>query len=142
MGDSMSEFQVAEKLFHACESLQGWAGCKDFVAEGAPFSSQCEPLEGIDTIEDYTEWMAGLGQGPLAGCSYVINGSAYDEENKMALFFATITGSHVGEGGPVPPTGQETRSTYVYAMTMDGGKVVRMEKVWNASWTLRELGWA
>ncbi len=74
--------------------------------------------------------------------SYEIHGSSYDEANKMAIFYATITGTHVGEGGPVPPTNKQTVTDYVYALTMnDEGKVAKMYKVWNAPWTLKELGW-
>ena len=61
----------------------------------------------------------------------------------MAVFFATITGSDNGEGGPVPPTGKETQTDYVYAWKMNADdKVEAMTKVWNVSWTLRDLGWA
>ena len=67
-GSKMSAFETATKFFHACESLQGWEGCKDYVADGAEFSAQCEPLVDIHTVEDYCEWMAGLGKGPLKGC--------------------------------------------------------------------------
>ena len=38
----MSEFELATNFFHACESLKGWEGCKDYVAEGATFSAQCD----------------------------------------------------------------------------------------------------
>jgi hypothetical protein len=139
----MSEFENATKFFHACESLEGWDGCKEYVADGATFTAQCEALEGVDTVEAYCEWMKGLGLGPLKGCSYEINGSSYDEANKMAIFYATITGSHVGDGGPVPPTNKETVTDYVYATTMnDDGKVTKMFKVWNVTWSLKELGWA
>jgi len=138
----MSAFETATKFFHACESLEGWDGCKQFVADGASFAGQCEPLVDIHTVEAYSEWMKGLGEGPLKGCVYEIHGSSYDEANKMAIFYATLTGSHVGEGGPVPPTNKEAVADYVYALRMnDDGKVVNMYKVWNAPWTLAELGW-
>ena len=138
----MSAFDTATEFFHACETLQGWEGCKDYVADGAAFSAQCEPLVDIHTVKEYCEWMAGLGKGPLKGCVYEINGSAYDEAKNVAIFYATLTGTHVGEGGPVPPTNKKTVADYVYALTMNGdGKVAKMSKVWNASWTLKELGW-
>lgn len=139
----MNAFDTATRFFNACESLEGWPGCREFVAPGATFTAQCEPLAGIDTVEAYCDWMAGLGHGPLKGCSYRINASAYDEANRAALFFGTVTGRHVGEGGPVPPTLKETHADYVYILTMNAdGKVAKMHKVWNAPWTLRELGWA
>jgi hypothetical protein len=140
--DPMNSFEVATRFFHACESLEGWAGCEQYVAEGAGFSAQSEPLVDVSTVEGYCEWMAGLGAGPLAGCSYDLHASAWDEENQTALFFATFNGKHVGEGGPVPATQQETHSHYVYVLQMNGdGKVARMCKVWNAPWAMTELGW-
>ena len=139
----MSKFETAAKYFHACESLQGWWGCKGYVAGGARFSAQSEPLIDIGTIEEYCEWMAGLGRGPLKGCSYELHCSAYDEANRSAIFFATFRGTHEGEGGPVEPTQQQTNSEYVYVVGMnEKGKVANMCKIWNAPWALAELGWA
>jgi len=139
----MSEFDTATKFFHACETLQGWDGCKEFVAPGATFHAQSEPLTGIHSVEAYCEWMAGIGNGPLKGCSYKLHSAAYDEANKTATFVATFTAAHVGDGGPVPPTRKETNTDYVYSLTMnDQAKVAKMRKVWNAGWALRELGWA
>ncbi len=49
---------------------------------------------------------------------------------KTATFFATFTGSHVGEEGPVPPTHKTTNTHYVYVLTMNGDdKIARMCKV-------------
>ena len=138
----MSAFENATRFFHACESLEGWEGCKQYVASDASFAAQCEPLVDIGTVEAYTNWMAGLGSGPLAGCSYDLHTSSYDEANKTATFFATFAGKHVGEGGPVPPTDKETNEHYVYVLAMDDeGHVEKMTKIWNAPWTLKELGW-
>ena len=76
------------------------------------------------------------------GSSYEINASAYDNGKKTALFFATFTGTHSGDGGPIPPTNKTTNSQYVYALKMnDEGKIESMTKIWNSSWALRELGW-
>ncbi len=138
----MLAFENATEFFHACESLKGWDGCKQYVAPNASFSAQCEPLVEVDTVEAYTTWMAGLGSTTLAGCSYDLHSSSYDEANKTAIFFATLTGKHVGEGGPVPPTNKETRTHYVYVLSMnDEGQVEKMTKIWNAPWALKELGW-
>ena len=138
----MTAFETATQFFHACEGLQGWEGCKDFVADNASFTSQADPLVGVNTVEGYCEWMAGLGLGPLEGCSYDLHNAAWDEGAQTALFFATFNGNHSGEGGPVAATGQDTHSHYVYALTMDdSGKVCSMTKIWNAHWALQELGW-
>jgi hypothetical protein len=113
-----------------------------YVVPGAPFAAQCEPLVDVKSVEAYTEWMAAVGKNTLEGCSYDLRASAYDEGNRSAIFFATFTGTHVGEGGPVPPTHKQTVTDYVYVLTMNGdGRVAKMVKVWNAPWTLKELGW-
>ena len=138
----MSAFDNATSFFHACESLKGWDGCKQYVTADAPFSAQSEPLVDVKTVQGYADWMKGFGTTTAKGCSYDLHGRAYDEKSKTALFFATFTGSHVGEGGPVPPTHKTTNSHYVYVLTMNGDdKVARMTKVWNAPWAMKELGW-
>ena len=139
----MTAFENAKKFIEACDGNLGWEGCKSYVVDGAPFVAQAQALAEVETVEAYCEWMKGLGEGPLKGCVYEINGSAYDEANKMAIYYATITGTHVGDGGPVPPTNKQTKTDYVCALTMnDEGKVAKMEKVWNDVWALKELGWA
>lgn len=138
----MTTFEIAEKFFHACESLEGWEGCKRYVADGAPFTGQCEPLVDIDSVEGYCEWMKGFGSVTAKGCSYDVHSAAWDENQSSAIFFATFHGTHVGEGGPVPPTNQTTASHYVYVVTMNSaGKVASLTKIWNAPWAMRELGW-
>ena len=138
----MTNFEKAEKFFHACESVKGWDACKDLVAEGATFGGQCEPLAEIKTVKEYVEWMAGLGTVTAPGCSYKLHSASYDEANKTALFFATYTLTHTGDGGPVPATNKTANADYVYAITMnENGKIAAITKIWNASWTLRELGW-
>jgi ketosteroid isomerase-like protein len=46
----------------------------------------------------------------------------------------------LGEGGPCPPTGKSTRADYVYVMEFRGERIHYMTKIWNAVWTMRELG--
>jgi len=139
----MSAFENAKSFFEACETGGGWSACREFVAPGAGFEAQSEPLVDISTVEAYCEWMAGLANSIAPGCSYDLHAEAFDEDSNTALFFATFNGRHTGEGGPVPPTNKETNAHYVYALEMnEEGKIKKMTKVWNAPWTMRELGWA
>ena len=115
----MSAFENAIGFFHACESLKGWDGCQQYVADGASFNAHCEPLVDIDTVQGYAEWMEGLGTAVLLGCSYELHAQSFDNASRTALFFATFTGKHTGDAGPVPATGQQTVVHYVYALTMD-----------------------
>lgn len=138
----MTAFENAKEFFNACEASSGWAGCKQYVAIVAPFIAQSEPLSEIDTVEAYCESMAAFGNVTAPGATYDLHTCSYDEETRMAVFFATYHAKHTGEGGPVPPTQKETHSHYVYVLTMNAdNKVERMVKIWNAPWAMRELGW-
>ncbi len=138
----MNLYEIAEKFFHNCESLKGWDACKEYVSENAIFSAQSEPLTEIKTVKGYVDWLYGFGTITTPGNKYDLHVSAYDEANKSAIFFATFTGTHTGDGGPIAPTNKTTNTHYVYVLKMnDAGKVVSMTKIWNASWALRELGW-
>jgi len=138
----MSAFDNARKFFEACEAPEGWAGCAPYVADGASFVAQSEPIADIDTVQDYCEWMKGFGTVTVPGASYDVHSASYDDANRTAIFFATFHATHSGEGGPVPPTSKSTDSHYVYALQMNADdKVAHMDKIWNAPWAMRELGW-
>ena len=138
----MNSFKNAEAFFHNCESGKGWEACKSYVADNAKFIAQSEPLIEVKDVKTYVEWMAGLVTITMPSCSYELHTSAYDEANKTAIFYATFTGTHSGEGGPIPPTNKTTKSHYVYVLKMnDEDKIEGMTKIWNSSWALRELGW-
>ena len=139
----MSAFENAKKFFAACEAPEGWAGCAPYCADGATLRAQSEPIADMNSLAAYAEWMKGFGTVTAPGASYTLHASAWDEENRTALFFATYHATHSGEGGPIPATGKSTNSDYVYAVTMgDDDKVTHVTKTWNAPWALRELGWA
>jgi len=138
----MTKMDVATRFFHACEGLEGGAGCAAYVADGATFEAQSEPIAEIRTVLDYCDWMQAVGKGPLAGCHYDLVASSFDEEKNTALFYGVFYATHNGEGGPVEPTSKSTASHYVYVITLnEDNKVSHMVKVWNAPWALGELGW-
>ena len=59
------------------------------------------------------------------------------------MFFGTYHLKHTKDGGPVPPTEKEAHASYVYCLKMNADdRVEKMIKIWNAPWTLKELGWA
>ncbi len=138
----MSGFENASKFFHACESVKGWDDCAGYVVDNASFSAQSEPLVDMKTVEEYVNWMTVFCVTIAPGGSYELHSSAYDDATRTAVFFATYTLSHTGDGGPVPPTHKETNTHYVYILTMnEDDKIKRMQKVWNAPWAMKELGW-
>lgn len=138
----MTAFENAKRFFDACEAPTGWEGCKEYVADGASFVAQSEPLADVDTVAAYCDWMAGFGTVTAPGATYELHTCSFDEGNRTATFFATYHAKHTGDGGPVPPTNKETHSHYVYVLEMnDDDKVEKMVKIWNAPWAMRELGW-
>ncbi len=138
----MSASKNARLFFEACEQPLGWEGCSAYVADGATFSGQCEPLADIRSVADYCEWMKDFATITAPGATYTLHAEAFDEQRRTAVFFATFHATHSGDGGPVPPTNKSTDTDYVYVLTMnDDNKVAAMTKIWNAPWAMKELGW-
>lgn len=131
---------VARAFLDACETGKGWNACKEHCHDAATFSAQAEALSGVETVQAYTEWMKGLF-GPIPDGRYELKAFATDSERNCVVAFAVFSGTHTGEGGPVPPTGKSVAVEYVYAMQFDAGKIRHMTKVWNDVWTMQRLGW-
>ena len=137
----MSRFEAAKAFFEACETGQGWDGCKAFCHDGATFSCQADALADTKTLADYAEWMKGL-LTPVPDGRYVIKAFAFDEVHGTAVAAAEFHGTQTGEGGPVPPTGKSVVSDYAYVMHFDDDKISHMTKIWNDVHARRALGWA
>jgi predicted ester cyclase len=132
---------IAKRFFEACEAGTGWEGCRAYCTPAASFAAQAEPLAGFTTLQEYTEWMKGL-LTVLPDGSYVVKSFATDGDRNSVCAYGVFSGTHNGQGGPVPPTGKRTNTDYVYVMEFDGDKIRHMTKIWNAGWAVKELGWA
>ena len=136
----MTNKKIALDFFKECEEGKGWAGCQEYCAPNATFSCQAEPLEGMDTLEAYTNWMQDLYEYmPNAG--YETKSISTNEDVSHISFYAVFTGTHTHEGGPVPPTGKSVRTDYVYVMELSGGKISHLTKIWNSAIAFKQLGW-
>ena len=124
--------ETALAFFDACETGKGWEGCQAYCSPDATFSAQCEALDGITTLQAYTDWAKGL-LGILPDGSYQIKSFATDNERHSVAAYGIFTGTHTGEGGPVPPTGKTASADYVYVMQFTGDKITHMTKIWH-SW--------
>jgi predicted ester cyclase len=133
--------QTARAFFDACETGQGWAGCSAYCQPDASFAAQADPLADLQTLQQYAEWMKGLLMLVPDG-SYAVQSFATDHERNNVCAYAVFSGTHSGEGGPMPPTGKSTSSDYVYVMEFEDGKISHMTKIWNAGWAMKELGWS
>lgn len=139
MSNSME--QTARTFFKACEDGKGWEVCAQYCHPGASFSAQAEPLAGVTTLEGYVEWAKGL-YTLMPDASYELKACGVDNERNAVLFSSVFSGTHTGEGGPVPPTGKSTKTDYVYVMTFEGDKIRHMTKIWHAGLAMKDLGWA
>jgi predicted ester cyclase len=138
---SMSAMRdVAAKFFDACETGGGWEACREYCHPGATFSAQAGALAEVDTLESYTEWMKGLF-GPVPDGSYELRSFSVDEERGNVSAYAVFSGTHTGEGGPVPPTGKSVAADYVYVMDFEGDQISHMTKIWNDGFSLAQMGW-
>ena len=133
--------EVARAFFDACETGRGWEVCGRFCTPDASFSAQAEPLEDVHTLEQYTDWMKGLLTIVPDGLAE-LKSFALDEERNNVTAYGVFSGTHTGDGGPVPPTGRSATADYVYVMDFEGDRIRHMTKIWNAGITLRQLGWA
>jgi hypothetical protein len=133
--------EVAQGFFDACETGKGWEGCRQFCTPDATFSAQAEPLEDVHTLEQYTDWMKGL-LALLSDAGYELKSFAADQDRGTVMAFAVFHGTHTGDGGPVPPTGNRAEVDYVYVMELQGDRIHHMTKIWNSGITLKQLGWA
>ena len=132
---------IAHDFFAACESGKGWEGCQQYCTPDATFSAQAEPLMGVETLQQYADWMKGLMMIMPDG-RYDVKSFATDDERKNVSAYAVFLGTHTGQGGPCAPTGKSVKSDYVYVMQFHGDKIRHMTKIWNAGWAMKELGWA
>ncbi len=131
---------IAAQFFDACETGGGWDACASFCHQDATFSAQAAALADVDTLEGYTEWMKGF-LTPVPDGHYELRSFAVDHERQNVSAYGVFRGTHTGEGGPVPPTGNSIEADYVYVMQFDGDKIRHMTKIWNDGFSLQQLGW-
>ena len=131
--------ETAKAFFEACEEGKGWEGRSAYCHPNATFAAQAEPLADVQA-KDYTEWMKAL-LVLIPDGRYDVKSFATDSERNNVCAYAVFSGSHTGEGGPMPPTGKSTSTDYVYVMEFEDGKIRHMTKIWNAGLAMKDLGW-
>ncbi|MGH7067865.1 MAG: ester cyclase [Acetobacteraceae bacterium] len=131
---------TAREFFAACEAGKGWEACRAFCTPDASFAAQAEPLAGITTLAQYTDWMQGM-MSVLPDGRYEVKSFATDAERHNVAAYAIFSGTHTGPGGPCPPTGKSMQTDYVYVMQFAGDNISHMIKIWNSGLAVKELGW-
>src|SRR5438105_1659817 len=87
---------TANAFFAACEKGKGWEGCGSYCAPDATFTGQAEPLSGIKTLQEYTEWMKGL-LTTLTDGKYEVISFATDAERNNVCAYGMFTGTHLAK---------------------------------------------
>jgi len=131
---------IAKDFFAACETGKGWEVCKAYCTPNATFAAQAEPLAGVTTLAQYTDWMKGL-MTVLSNAKYGVKSFATDTDRNNVSAYGVFSGTHTGPGGPCAPTGKSTRTDYVYVMQFTGDKISHMTKIWHSGLAMKELGW-
>lgn len=131
---------TAFRFFDACETGGGWEACREYCHPDASFSAQAGALQGVETLEAYTDWMKGLFT-PVPDGAYELRAFAVDDERGNVSAYGVFRGTHTAEGGPVPPTGKSVEADYVYVMDFDGDRIRHMTKIWNDAHSLAQIGW-
>jgi predicted ester cyclase len=97
-------------------------------------------LADVRTLDQYADWMKGL-MTILPDAKYQVKSFATDDNRKNVCAYGVFSGTHTGQGGPVPPTGKKVSTDYVYVMDFEGDKIRHMTKIWHSGLALKELGW-
>jgi hypothetical protein len=91
--------EIAAQFFEACETGQGWEGCKPYCKTDATFAAQAEPLTDVRTLQQYTDWMKGLLTFIPDG-RYELKSFATDDARKNVCAYGVFSGTHTGQGAP------------------------------------------
>jgi predicted ester cyclase len=132
--------ETAEAFFEACETGGGWDKCQQYCQPDATFAAQAAALEGVDSLQAYTEWMKDLFT-PVPDGRAEVRSFAVDEPRNKVIVYGVFHGTHTGEGGPVPPTGKGVAADYVYDMSFEDDKIRHLTKIWNDAASMKQLGW-
>jgi predicted ester cyclase len=137
----MTITEIAKQFFEDCEAGKGWDACKAYCKADATFSAQAEPLDGVKTLQQYTDWMKGLLTFMPDG-RYELKSFGTDDQRKSVCAYGVFYATHTGHGGPLPPTGKGVKTDYVYVMEFEGDKIRQMTKIWHSGLAMKQLGWA
>jgi hypothetical protein len=103
--------ETAER-FPSLRVRSGLGGMSAVLPSTRDFSAQAAALEGVDSLEAYTEWMKGLFT-PLPDRRAEVRSFAVDEKRNKVSVYGVFHGTHTGECGPVPPTGKSAAADCV-----------------------------
>ena len=132
--------EIADKFFDECETGKGWESCKNYCNEDASFSCHSYNLAEVKTVQEYSDWMTGICE-IMPDSKYDIKSVTMDEDRGHVSYFAVFSGTHIGEGGPVPPTNKWGEVDYVYVLEFQNNKISHLTKIFNPHYINKQIGW-
>ncbi len=90
----------------------------------------------IETLAAYTEWLSGALHAFRDGW-YEVRSFATDEATATVCAYGVFSARITGQGEP----GKVVHADYVYVMAFDEPAIRHLTKIWNASWTMKEMDW-
>ena len=130
---------IATQFFHDLEKGKGSDEIKKYLADGATFQCDCLPQK---TMIEYAEFMKAIISGPLPDFEYQI--VSITSNHREVVFFANMSATHTGQGGPIPPSSPplKTSSSYVYRVMFDDQlKITGIHKCFDIYTAFRKLNW-
>lgn len=79
----------------------------------------------------------------MPGCTVDPWATAWDADRLIWTVSATFTGKHTTEcEGFPPPTNKTLAAHYSYSLFYnDEGKIIKMVKIWNDAFSMKQVGW-
>jgi predicted ester cyclase len=137
----MTDIATIAKDFHqACTSGQGWHACQPYCTPDATFEHEGTMFADIQSVEGYAAFIQSVFT-PVPDFRHEVLAVAVDRALERVLVHYRISGTHTGEGLPVPPTGKSMVSDCVLVLHFEGERIRHVQKVWNDHEMMKQVGW-
>ncbi|CAB9506226.1 expressed unknown protein [Seminavis robusta] len=146
VSDPPKGFDNCQICMTACDSGKGWQACKDQCVPDATFSCHNDTLGSMKTVQEYADFIALFGKA-CPNATWTTHDVFWDGTTHTAFFHCTYHVTHtvaVPGLGPQTPTCKSSNANYCYIIKTDpnrDGKITHVQKLWNDTWLLRDLGW-
>jgi len=131
---------IAKSFHHACTSGQGWQACQEYCTPDATFEHEGTMFADIQSVEGYAAFIQSVFT-PVPDFRHEVLAVAVDRALERVLVHYRISGTHTGEGLPVPPTGKSMVSESVLVLHFEGERIRHVQKVWNDHEMMKQVGW-
>ena len=133
---------LGREFFHAVLSGEGAYIANKFCVDDAVASFNCIAFPGYNTVDQYATFMQGLTRQICPDAKYEITCICSNEQ--QVSVFASLSGTHTGEGGPVRPYDPPRKFKVDFAAFLSYDpydKITHCHKVFDKYTLWAQLGW-